>query len=671
MLNRKRIIVIKKRGLFRMRHLFLAATAIGLLMLAACAPKEPGVFPGKKPGAELMQSAEAAFDAERYNEAFRLYQTYVQRYPDSPMLPAALLKMGLARSRQGKYAQAVAYLEQAMNNYPQSRYARDAAVERLVVLYEAGDYEKVALRASDAFSYRLSDTQFVRAAVHAGDAYMALNLGRAAYLAFLKAYQRAAPVRKEADIRPRIKAAIRLLSAEQLQEALEKLHARFPAGYLLYQLGCRLEASGRFDDAIAVFSDFLDRYPAHELSETAGRQIEALKAIGYGAEIRIGCLLPLSGRYATFGERALNGIELAVSHSDRGKTDEGLPVQLMVADTASDTEKAADAVRTLGEQGVAVIIGPLATAKSAAGAAQEAGIPILTLSQAKGIPGVGDYVFRNFITPEMQVKALVDYAAEAMAMDRFAVLYPDEPYGRTFMNLFWDVLLAHNASVVGLEKYDPSHTDFSEAIKKLVGLYYEIPEDIAEEEQGGLVASKASSSDQLEAGGEETQPEPIVDFEAVFIPDSPEKAGLMLPQLAYYDVNNIYCLGTNLWYSDRLIHMSRRHAQGAIFPVGFFAESSAELVERFVSEFESVYERKPRFIEAIGYDTARMVITCMRRSRYLGRRYIREQFTRMPPYNGVTGRTRFDQNGEAVKELCLLKVAGDGFVEVSGFKPSL
>ena len=49
------------------------------------------------------------------------------------------------------------------------------------------------------------------------------------------------------------------------------------------------------------------------------------------------------------------------------------------------------------------------------------------------------------------------------------------------MNRFWDELISHGAEVVGIESYGTKQTDFGDAIKKLVGLYYPRPEEPAEE----------------------------------------------------------------------------------------------------------------------------------------------------------------------------------------------
>ncbi len=671
-----------------MKRSILLCAFVCLLVCAACAPKGPEITPGEKPGADLMESARSEFDAGRYSRAFSLYQDYVQKWPDGAMLPEALLQMGVISGRQGNHAQALAYFKQVRDAHPASGFAAQAAVEKLAVLLDAGDYKRAVLFAEEAFAYDLDAARFVRAARIAGEAWLALNLPEPAYLAFLKAHQRAGTNKQKEAVLPQLKAAISMLPADVIRRELDRLDGRFPSSYCLYFLGADLEAAGSFGDAIAVFSDFRDRYPGHELAAKARGRIEELKSAGYGQKIRIGCLLPLSGRYESFGNRALHGIELAVSLAQEGgQSDAGPPIELIVADTASDPQKAVQQVQRLDEERVKAIIGPIATARPAAKEAQARGIPIAVFSQASEIGQTGGYVFRNFITPKMQAEALAAYASEALGVERFAILYPDESYGRAFMNLFWDALLAREAALTGLEKYNPAHTDFSDPIKKLVGLYYEVPEDIAEERQQGPVAEEKSPPGDfpsaVEGGGsfgenpllneaiaraadpedEDAEPEPVVDFEAVFIPDSPDKAGLIIPQLAYYDVDDVVCLGTNLWHSRRLIAMARRHAQGAVFSAGFFADSSSRPVRRFVTAFADIYGKEPEFIEAIGFDTAELLIRLMRRSEYLGRRYIRERLKRMPPFSGVTGRTWFDANGEAVKELYLLQLSGSRFVE--------
>ena len=155
-----------------------------------------------------------------------------------------------------------------------------------------------------------------------------------------------------------------------------------------------------------------------------------------------------------------------------------------------------------------------------------------------------------------------------------------------------------------------------------------------------------------------------MDFDAVFIPDAPQKAGLIIPQLAFYDVEGIYLLGTNLWHSRTLLEMSREYVQGAIMPDGFFAESRKAIVRQFVERFEKIYAETPGVIEAMTYDSATMLFSILSQNDIRFRSALKDALMQVEEFPGVTGRTTFDEQGEAVKTPFLLRVKGDRFIEL-------
>jgi ABC-type branched-subunit amino acid transport system substrate-binding protein len=288
-------------------------------------------------------------------------------------------------------------------------------------------------------------------------------------------------------------------------------------------------------------------------------------------------------------------------------------------------------------------------------------------------------VFRNFLTPVEPVKALVSYVVEELNLNRFAILYPDENYGKTFMNLFWDEVIAFGGRVTGVESYNSAHTDFSDSIKKLVGLYYEVPEhlkvidpeaddekneDASIGEEADTPPGDARERDENIIEEKQEKAEAIVDFDAVFIPDAPKKAGLIIPQLAFYDVTDIYLLGTNLWHSDSLIEMARQYVQDAIMPDSFFAESASEEVMDFVGTFHKTFHRKPEFIEAVAYDTAMILFQTVGSPDIRFRSDIKNKLKTLNDFRGVTGLTSFDSSGEVRKKLYLLQIKGKEFVEL-------
>jgi ABC-type branched-subunit amino acid transport system substrate-binding protein len=211
-------------------------------------------------------------------------------------------------------------------------------------------------------------------------------------------------------------------------------------------------------------------------------------------------------------------------------------------------------------------------------------------------------------------------------------------------------------------------------IKKLVGIYYEIPEDLKPENDPDIPSEDDETSEQSddqtrESDNEEAQeveeePEPIVDFDAVFIPDSPGKVGQIIPQLAYFDIKDVYLLGTNLWHSDSLIKIADQYVQGAVMPDGFYAKSNSPRIQEFVKVFEETYQETPDFVAAVVYDSAMILFNVVSSPHIRYRTEIRDELLNLENFPGVTGMTRFDENGDVLKKMHLLRIKGKRFVEL-------
>ena len=645
-----------------------------LLVLSACAPKPPVTTEPAPLGVEdeLFSAAEKMFEFQDYPQSLEAYRAYVEQHPDRPMAPAALMKIGKINSILGNYVESRRAYSRLISEYPRSSFNPDARVEILHTLYQEGAYSAVIEQASDVLRSVDSAPHIFRTYAMVGDAYLALGSPADAFKYYLEARQMASELELEA-INQKIKTSIAQLNSETIIELLESRQIDLPRGYLMFQLGLNYAMEEKYDDALMAFENFIDQYPYHENAALAEDLIKQIKESALFNRHTIGCLLPLSGPYQAVGMQALKGIELALERFSAQSS--GPQMSIIVKDSHGDPDQTRLAMQELIDEKVAAIIGPIVTAEIAATEAQASAIPIITLTQKDNITSIGDYVFRNFITPEMQVNALTDFTTNTLGLNRFAILYPDETYGITFMNLFWDRLLENGGKIVGVEAYNPQHTDFADPIKKLVGLYYDIPEDLKEVDQydveedenqretDSLFDQDISNEDQ-EQIAEDEEPEAIVDFDAIFIPDSPRTAGLIIPQLAFYDVKDIYLLGTNLWHSDLLVEMAAKYVQGAIMPDGFFAGSSAPAVQDFVQIFEETYQEKPGFIEAVVYDSALMVFGVLNKPDLRFKSEFKNELQNMPIFAGITGPTYFDENGDAQKQLYLLRIKGRRFVEL-------
>jgi ABC-type branched-subunit amino acid transport system substrate-binding protein len=445
------------------------------------------------------------------------------------------------------------------------------------------------------------------------------------------------------------------------KEEVVALAAEYPETFPNLQLQTRLVEidmeSGRFGIAQEQLQALIERWHDHPLVDTWKGMTEKVEEWLKVDMTAIGCVLPLSGRYQAYGDRVLRGVVMAAQDFKNNGGD----IQLIIKDSGGDPDLAVAAVRDLVlDSKVAAIIGPLSrvAAEAAAEEAQKLWVPIITLTQKEGVSDIGDYVFRYFVSNEQQTRALVEYAVLGLDYKRFAILYPDESYGTRLMNLFWDELERLGAEVRGIEAYDPSQTDFADQIKKLVGLYYPRPEGEATDLIEGEKASKISPADLKGEVPEDQEEEeiPIVDFDAIFIPDGYSQVGLIAPQLAYHDVTGVKLLGTNLWNSQKLVEMAAPYLQDAVFVDGFFSGSSLPLTSQFVRSYEQTFGGKPGYPEAQAYDTMRLLIEGLRQPEVTSRPILRDALLGIQSLPGVAGTASVGPDGEVSKPPFLITI---------------
>ncbi|WP_155309230.1 penicillin-binding protein activator [Desulfosarcina ovata] len=644
-----------------------------LLLTAACSTKPISLpLPGadlKSPGQSVFQDAELAYDKGLYNEALVGYQHFLHQSYGDRHTDTALFKIGRIYRRMGNDEDSLAVFARLTHEFPQSVLVPDAMHETLTLLFERGQFDAVISMGlgftQKAGTSSLSPPFYMVIA----DAYTALG----ARLNAARFYYRAWNVASGNDEQiawNQLKKSVEKLDTDEIQQLIALVADRPVMGLLLYRLGMAYLMDESYDDARDVLGAFVDQFPEHAERQDALDMLQSLALRSQYSPYAVGCLLPLSGAYSFFGQRALDGIEFAVNQM--GTVGDGSGLSLIIKDTRSDPAVAENAVKALDQEKVGAILGPMATSERAAAAAQHRGIPIVVFTQRDGLPETGAYVFRNFITPQMQVRALVNVAVEKLGVRCFAILYPDEKYGRRYMNLFWDEVLRQGGIVNGVEAYDPAGTDFAQPIKKLAGIFYGSPKNLSDHHLSRCPLrtfvnrqhQDEKNKGERRNGNKDDHYDPLVDFSAIFIPDAPKKASMVIPQLAYHDIRDVYLLGTNLWHSQALVDASGDYMENALIVDGFFAESQSQNVKDFVAAFQSAFERTPGIIEAIAYDSAMMMFQAMHRAATPSRRDLKDALLRLQDFEGVSGRAGFAPNGEAEKNLELLRIERGRFVQL-------
>ncbi len=389
---------------------------------------------------------------------------------------------------------------------------------------------------------------------------------------------------------------------------------------------------------------------------------------------KIGILLTLSGHFAPFGQKTLHGIQLAAGIFPRNKQlakptvheEVGISsskVELVIRDDGGEPTQAVRALDELVQKdGVIAVIGPLSSkiVPAVAERAQQLGVPLITLTQ-KDIEGLS-FVFNAALTPHMQVHELVEFATEKWNAKSFAILSPKSRFGDEYARTFWDETEKRGAKMVGFESYPAEETDFRQYVDGLVGLTYPDARvrEIQELKAKFLEEQAANKAKKLPRKKEQISLPPIVDFDAVFIPDDPKALGQILPTFEYRDVTNAKYLGVSTWNNEDLLTRAGKHAEGAIFVDGYFPGMSSPYARQFTTDFQAVFGFDPSSLEATGYDAAQILVKLLT-SGADSRESIREQMANLRGFPGIAGPISYI-DGRLVKKLAILTVR-DGKIE--------
>lgn len=626
--------------------------------LAACQPRPSVHKPAEPDRAEaLFSAAEAERLSGDADRALELYLAYLEKHPRGFRAGDALFRAAILHEEKLEFEQALSLYRQIIQDFPDHPGLNEAYLAEASTLYRLGRYEESRNGLSEWLRRFPGDPLAGRAFYLLGKSTSALGEDGAAFAWFLRA---SSAVSEEDPIRQEVDGHVSgLLERANMDTLKQMADAAYGTRYLppIYDrmAALALEANdleGAREAAMSLVRSTSDQYWVDRGRTVLDRITEEF-AVKKGV---FGCLLPLSGPFAIYGQEVLNSLQLAMGTF--GASGDTPGIELLIEDTQGDPDVAVRKVEELAHRGkVMGIIGPLSskTATAAAKKAQELGVPMITLTQKEGITEVGDMIFRNFITPAREMDRLVSKAKE-MGLFRFGVLYPDSAYGRHMLNLFWDRIESTGARITAVESYGSELTDFTKEIKKMVGLYFQRPPALVEElKQARLAAFDAG----VETGAyeEEGKQEPIVDFEAVFIPDNSQRVALIAPQFPFHNVFNVRLLGTSLWHAPVLLDQGAEYLQGAIFPSGFHAQGA----EEFVNVYRDNFETDPGVLAATGYDTVRFLDHLVKTEDLRTRRDLQQALLRSHGFQGIRGPLEFDEQRDATTLPALLTVSGNQF----------
>ena len=333
---------------------------------------------------------------------------------------------------------------------------------------------------------------------------------------------------------------------------------------------------------------------------------------------KVALLLPLSGQNAAVGRALMQAAEMGVFDSA------GDDFSLVVRDSAAPGGPGA-AVSSAMQEGAQLVLGPVFAAEIAPAAQASGGlIPVISFSNDRSAARPGVFVLG--VTPQAQVQRVVEYAA-SQQVKRFAILYPNSPYGTAVRQAYQDAVVTAGGEVAMMQGYDPATTDLISTLQSLSGSY------------------KNSG------------------FDALMIPEGGQKLRAVAAMLPGFDIpvagpgggptpaGTVRLLGTNLWNDPAL-------AREQILAGGWFATTPPDRTTSFAQRYQQIYGAAPDPRAGIVYDAVTLAVALSKSK--AGGDFSLTRLTDPSGFSGVTGLFRLNADGTTSRGLSVLEIGPGG-----------
>jgi branched-chain amino acid transport system substrate-binding protein len=622
---------------------------------------------------DLFLQAEHLFYSGEFISAKPYYHEYLDKNKRGQRRHNALFRLGMIDQKEKSFSTALRFYQILLSSNPNTLLAYDVKFNMAVCNYELGKLDA----AEELFNAVLKKSPDKK---RKWQIFYFLSQLDSQRLNFEEAIVKLKKIYEQVDDKELSQQA--LLLAEEiidkkfseifLSSLIQKYRNGFPVDLLFLKKLSHFREQGDIDSYESVLMDFLSVFPEHSKSEELKNNFEEIKKDNF-AKVVVGVVLPLTGKLAATGQKVLQGIQLAYSRlPDKFRQ----MIYLNVKDS-SDSIDLEETLINLARNPKAVgVLGPLLSdeIKRASVVADSFRIPIFSpTASSAGLVESSSYVFRNALTRKIQAQFLAEYAINTLQLRRFVILHPLETFGEELKNEFLTAVEDFGGEIVGIASYDRSQTDFKKQILELGG--------IADDDLSLITRKQLLGNEEEDFSDSAVLSRPRVDMEhwskdgienlkislelgydAMFIPGVYDKVGLIIPQLAFYNIEKISLLGGNGWNSPELIKMGSKFLKSVYFVDGFYSESHQMRVSDFVGLFEKTYGESPSKFSAQAYDAAGIFFKSIM-SGADNRLKLRERLIKVKNYPGVTGETSLLESGESEKKIFVLTIKRKKIVE--------
>ncbi len=624
---------------------------------------------------DTFGQAEHLFHSGKILASKSYYHKYLLDSSNKNVRQKVFFRLGLIDQNAKSFFTALWYYQMLIDSSPNSFLANEAKFNMAVCNYELGNY-RIAEKLFNIIIRQSIDKKQKWDALYYLSKLDALNLNFENALQKLKRIYFHYPDEKIG--RHAFDLAEQMIDEKfnenKLSSLIQKYKTSFPVDLLLLKKISIHRENRDIASYISTAKEFLAKFPQNGRSDELKRQLERFQKEAGDHNINVGIVLPLTGKLAATGQQVLQGIQLAYSllpESSRNK------ISLNVKDSSEPILLEEILYDLAMNPKIVGVLGPLLSdeIKRSWRIADSFKLPIFTpTASSYDLVSVSPYIFRNSLTRKIQAQYLAEYSINKLKLKRFAILYPSEPFGEELKSEFIQSVEGLGGEIVAVASYDRSQNDFKSQILELGGIGDDdldrltrkqlYNNEVQEDFSNSTVLSRPKvdmahlSDDKIENLKVSLE----LSYDAIFIPGVYDKVGLIIPQLAFYNIENIALLGGNGWNSPELIKMGGKFLKSIYFVDGFYSDSNKKNVEKFVRHFQNNYGELPSQLSAQAFDAAGIVFRAIN----LGgdnRLELKKNLLRTQNYLGVTGTTYIMESGDSMKKIFTLTVKNKKIIE--------
>jgi len=345
------------------------------------------------------------------------------------------------------------------------------------------------------------------------------------------------------------------------------------------------------------------------------------------SEIRIAGIYPLTGRAATFGIWARNGVVLAIEEINASGGINGAMITHLESDTQTDVKQAVTAFeKAVSVSNVHASIGFVSSGEAMACAPlaeRYKSVMITPVAGTSDLRTAGNFVFRTREDSALQARALAKYAHATLGLKRVAILAENAANAIAYSNAFAD---AFEGKVVTRLTYDQDTHDFKPLLLRL--------------KEGHT-------------------------FDGVYAPGISTQIGMILRQAPEVGISTRWLSSAGI-EDPKLFELAGDRAQGVIYVASsFHVDNQHPRTRAFVQSYRKRYGDDPSVYAANAYDTVFLLAEAWKGGALSGEP-LTEALYGIHDYDGASGTITFDEHGEVLKPSVVKEVREHGFAPVAG-----